>query len=167
MSTYNKFFYGELQNNYPVIRCKYPSYHFHWTKHCQKGFWTSHFFLSQISFCLQTFKSYWPSGNCNALLFLNVDAFICFFWHTLQIASGLSDPSEFLPLDPSQDPIFPPELQVSRNLSHLMTKPTKWHVHPAKTQRSAWAELSLCCARSHFVGFVMRRLICKVLDKIV
>ena len=71
-----------------------------------------------------------------------------------------------------------------------MTKPTKWHVHPAKTQislgirqsRSAWAfaqsdqsslsawilwsdwaaaqaDPSLQWAHSHFVGFVMKRLI--------
>ena len=81
-----------------------------------------------------------------------------------------------------------------RKLSHLMTKPTKWHVRPAKTpislgirpvwsviavrmkkswvlsyplstQRRLWsdwvdaqADLSLCWALSHFVGFVMRRL---------
>ena len=81
-----------------------------------------------------------------------------------------------------------------RKLSHLMTKPTKWNVRPAKTpislgirpvwsesSLSAWrnlgslathwahsedwsdwvdaqADLSLCWALSHFVGFVMRRL---------
>ena len=59
-----------------------------------------------------------------------------------------------------------------------MTKPTQWHVCPAKTQISlgflsyplstqrrllsdwvdARADLSLCWAHSHFVGFVMRRL---------
>ena len=81
------------------------------------------------------------------------------------------------------------------HLRHLMTKPTKWHVRPAKTQislgirlvwsessLSAWrkleslathwglsaqrrlwsdwmdaqADLSLCWAHSHSVGFVMR-----------
>ena len=83
------------------------------------------------------------------------------------------------------------------HLSHLMTKPTKWHVRPAKTQislgirpvwsessLSAWrklgslatlsrqrrlwtdwvdaqADLSLRWAHSHFVGFVVRRLIYK------
>ena len=83
-------------------------------------------------------------------------------------------------------------------MSRLMTKPTKWHVRPAKTQisldiRPVWSEpslsawrklgsltssyplnaqprlwsdwadaqtdLSLGVAHSHFVGFVMRRLI--------
>ena len=70
------------------------------------------------------------------------------------------------------------------NWSRLMTKPTKWHVGPAKTQislgirpvwsefwLSAWrklgslatladaqADLSLRWAHSHFVGFVMRQL---------
>ena len=34
-------------------------------------------------------------------------------------------------------------------MSHLMTKPTKWHVHPAKTQirlgiHPVWSETSLC-----------------------
>ena len=84
---------------------------------------------------------------------------------------------------------------ASTHLSHLMTKPTKWHVCPAKTQislgmRPVWSEtslsawrklgslathwahsedwsdwadaqtdLSLHWAHSHFVGFVMRRLI--------
>ena len=60
----------------------------------------------------------------------------------------------------------------------LMTKPSKWHVHPAKTQislgiRPVWSEsslmwdwadaqtdLSLRMAHSRFVGFVMRRLKC-------
>ena len=32
----------------------------------------------------------------------------------LQLGSDLTDSEEFLPLDPSQDPIFPPELQVSQ-----------------------------------------------------
>ena len=59
-----------------------------------------------------------------------------------------------------------------------MTKPTKWSVHPAKTQISlgvryplsgqqrpwsdwadAQADLSLCWAHTHFVGFVMSWLI--------
>ena len=71
-------------------------------------------------------------------------------------------------------------------MSHLMTKPTKWHVRPAKTQinlgiRPDWSESSLCAqwvakdpsflhadaqadlsllwAFGHFVCFVMRRLI--------
>ena len=76
------------------------------------------------------------------------------------------------------------------NLSRLMTKPTKWHLHPAKTkislrvfavcmkkawvlsyplsaQRRLWsnwadaqADLSLRWAHSDFVGFVMRQIIC-------
>ena len=82
------------------------------------------------------------------------------------------------------------------HLSRLLTKPTKWHVPPAKTdqpghppssirvfagrmkeagylsyplsaQRRLWsdwadaqADLSLCWAHSHFVGFVMMWLIC-------
>ena len=69
-------------------------------------------------------------------------------------------------------------------LSHLMTKPTKWHVHPAKTQISLGipqSDQSSLCAQMvakdssflhadsedsdqtgrtcHFVGFVKRRLI--------
>ena len=84
------------------------------------------------------------------------------------------------------------------DMSHDMTKPTKWHVHPAKMrirlvilpvwsvfavrmrkvwvlsyplsiQRRLWsdwadaqADLSLCWAHSHFVGFVMRWLIYSV-----
>ena len=36
-----------------------------------------------------------------------------------------------------------------------MTKPTKWHVRPAETQIS----LGTHCAHTHFVGFVMLRLI--------
>ena len=44
-----------------------------------------------------------------------------------------------------------------------MTKPTIWHVRPVKTQISlsaeAQADLSLRWAHSHFVRFVMRRLI--------
>ena len=83
-----------------------------------------------------------------------------------------------------------------KHVSRLMTKPTKWHVCPAKTQislgicpvwseasLSAWRKLgslatywahyedwsdwadvqadpSLCWVHNHFVGFVMRRLIC-------
>ena len=39
-----------------------------------------------------------------------------------------------------------------------MTKPTKLHVRPAKTQADAQADLSLRWAHGHFVGFVMRRL---------
>ena len=71
-------------------------------------------------------------------------------------------------------------LDILNVLSHLMTKPTKWHVRPAKTPPSlirvctvhmkAWvlsyplsaqqdSDLSLCWAHSHFVGFVMTRLI--------
>ena len=82
-----------------------------------------------------------------------------------------------------------------KKMSHLMSKPTKWHVHPAKTQislgirpvwsvftvrmKKAWVlsyrlsyplnaqrrlwsaqtDLSLRWAHSHFVGFVVRRLI--------
>ena len=73
---------------------------------------------------------------------------------------------------------------VTDEMSRLMTKPTKWHVHPAKTQmslgiRPVWSESSLCAqwvakdpsflhadsdlslrwAHNHFVGFVMRQLI--------
>ena len=38
---------------------------------------------------------------------------------------------------------------ITSNMSHLMTKLTKWHVHPAKTQISlgicpVWSESSLC-----------------------
>ena len=38
---------------------------------------------------------------------------------------------------------------IRHNLSRIMTKPTKWHVHPAKTQislgiRLVWSESSLC-----------------------
>ena len=41
------------------------------------------------------------------------------------------------------------ELFPSHYLSHLMTKPTKWHVRPAKTEislgiRPVWSESSLC-----------------------
>ena len=41
---------------------------------------------------------------------------------------------------------------VSHNLSHLMTKPTKWHVRPAKTQISlgihpVWSESSMSACR--------------------
>ena len=61
------------------------------------------------------------------------------------------------------------------HLSCLMTKPTKWHVRPAKTQislgiRPVWSESSLSAWRklgslathwvhSHFAGFAMRQLI--------
>ena len=61
------------------------------------------------------------------------------------------------------------------DMSRLMTKPTKWHLRQAKTQISldiywaqsedwsVWADAqadpSLRWAHSHFVGFVMRRLI--------
>ena len=76
--------------------------------------------------------------------------------------------------------------RLQRQLSRLMTKPTKWHVRPAKTQislvirpvfavrmkkathsahrrlRSDWADdqadLCLRWADNHFDGFVMRRL---------
>ena len=53
-------------------------------------------------------------------------------------------------------------------MSHLMTKPTKWHVHIGSLathwahskEWSDWADaqadLSLCRVHSHFVGFVMR-----------
>ena len=39
-----------------------------------------------------------------------------------------------------------------KDLSRLVTKPTKWHVHPAKTQiskgiRPVWSESSLCAWR--------------------
>ena len=39
--------------------------------------------------------------------------------------------------------------RVLRQMSRLMTKPTKWHVRPAKTQislgiRPVWSEFSLC-----------------------
>ena len=51
-----------------------------------------------------------------------------------------------------------------------MTKPTKWYVHPAKTQislgiRPVWSESSqmprLICllGTRHFVGFIMRQLV--------
>ena len=44
------------------------------------------------------------------------------------------------------------------NMSRLMTKPTNWHVRPAKTQiRLFWVFAGRTC---HFVGFVTRRLIC-------
>ena len=42
-------------------------------------------------------------------------------------------------------------LNTKRKLSHCMTKPTKWHVRPAKI-RISWT--------CHFVGFVMRLLKC-------
>ena len=63
-------------------------------------------------------------------------------------------------------------LSCKNHLSRLMIKPTKWHVRAAKTQISlgiypVWSESSLSTWRnlrslathSHFVGFVMRRLI--------
>ena len=43
--------------------------------------------------------------------------------------------------------------------SRLMTKPTKWHVRPAKTQISLDIRQSLRWAHSHFIGFVIRRFI--------
>ena len=89
------------------------------------------------------------------------------------------------------------ERLIRHDLSHLMTKPAKWHVRPVKTQlnlgiRSVWSESSLSAWRKlrslathwvhsedydqtgrrprliwvfagrtyHFVGFVMRQLIC-------
>ena len=88
-------------------------------------------------------------------------------------------------------------IQQNSRMSRLMTKPTKWHVRPAKTQislgiRPVWSECSLSAWRKlwslatpweygedsdqtgrmprliwvfagricHFVGFVMRRLMC-------
>ena len=55
-----------------------------------------------------------------------------------------------------------PRASMRIYMSHLMTKPTKWHVRPAKTQISlgthpVWSVFAghTC----HFVGFVMRRLI--------
>ena len=44
--------------------------------------------------------------------------------------------------------MFGTEIKLG-NLSHLMTKPTKWHVRQAKTQislgiRPVWSESSLC-----------------------
>ena len=78
----------------------------------------------------------------------------------------------------------PDKTKIPNHLSRLMTKPTKWHVRPAKTQISlgihpVWSESSLSAwrnigswathwvhsedwsdwAHSHFVGFVMMRLI--------
>ena len=87
--------------------------------------------------------------------------------------------------------------QKFTEMSHLMTKPTKWHVRPAETQislgnRPVWSESSLCTQwvakvlsffhadsedsdqtgqmprligvftghTCHFVGFVVRLLIC-------
>ena len=46
----------------------------------------------------------------------------------------------------------PQYLTLQKHLSHLMTKPTKWHVHPAKTQislgiRPVWSESSLSAWR--------------------
>ena len=41
------------------------------------------------------------------------------------------------------------------NMSHLMTKPTKWHVHPTKTQislPSAQSDQSLCCTHKESLG---------------
>ena len=61
-------------------------------------------------------------------------------------------------------PLVARERVVKREMSHFMTKQTKWHVRPAKTQirLGGWADsqadLSLRWAHSHFVGFVMRRL---------
>ena len=66
-------------------------------------------------------------------------------------------------------PIF-----MQEYLSHIVTKPAKWHVHLAKTQITlgmspVWSDSSLSAGRklgslatyySHFVGFVMSRLIC-------
>ena len=41
---------------------------------------------------------------------------------------------------------------INQHMSHLVTKPTKWHVHPATTQISlgihpVWSESSLCAWR--------------------
>ena len=53
---------------------------------------------------------------------------------------------------------------LQTQMSHLMTKPTKWHVRLAKTQISlgihpdAQADLSLCWAHMPFCGFVMWQL---------
>ena len=76
---------------------------------------------------------------------------------------------------------------IPQPMSRIVTKPTKWHVCPAKTQislgiRPVWSEslqcaqwvakdpsflqtadsedsdMIFCWAHSHFVGFVMRRL---------
>ena len=70
--------------------------------------------------------------------------------------------------------VFSFSVYVIRNMNRLMTKPTQWHVRPAKTRiedsdQSTWrklthwadaqADLSLRWAHSHIVGFVMRRLI--------
>ena len=83
-------------------------------------------------------------------------------------------------------------VQTSPYVSRLMTKPAKWHVHPAKTQislgiRPVWSESSQSALKKawvlsyplsaqrrlmprliwvfagrtcHFVGFIMRRLLC-------
>ena len=50
---------------------------------------------------------------------------------------------------PAVDILF---VSFNRYLSHLMTKPTKWHVRPAKTQislgiRPVWSEFSLSAWR--------------------
>ena len=51
------------------------------------------------------------------------------------------------------DIIFQPVKRNKNEISHLMTKPTKWHVRPAKTQFSlgicpVWSESSLSAWRS-------------------
>ena len=51
------------------------------------------------------------------------------------------------------NPLQQPRLEVSYNLSHCMTKPTKWPVYPAKTWislgiRPVWSESSLTAWRN-------------------
>ena len=84
--------------------------------------------------------------------------------HTSKNAEGIANTVDLTRLHQDQSnlglstfvPISPSTLGLLRYslVSHNMTKPTKW-VCAQRRLRSAWADLRLRWAHTHFVGFVM------------
>ena len=165
----------------------------------------------------------WPARVCNCILCsawnkrqtekLTVVQYSCIGWVSLWCLAFLPEKKQFWhmsKLKHRKQRYLKQNGGKKMNLSHLVTKLTKWHVRPAKTQislgicpiwsesslsqpahppsliivfdvrmKKAWvlsyslsaqrrlwsdwvdaqADLSLCWAHSHFVGFIMRQLI--------
>ena len=83
-------------------------------------------------------------------------------------ATWQNQQSDWAPSEDSDQPGHPPSL--IRVLAVRMKKAWVFS-YPLSTQRSLWsdrvdaqADMSLCWARSHFVGFVMLRLIYRILE---
>ena len=109
---------------------------------------------TKLKFGLQSFKGL---SNCHELLH-DIKLATCLNW----AATWQNQQNDCAPSEDSDQPGYPPSL--IRIFTVRMKK--AWVLsYPFSTQRRLWsdwanaqADLSLCWAHSHFVGFVMKRL---------